>query len=323
MELIMMKTDKETSFGDQGHVFTAPRRLSCSSSSAYHLFRKEAPVGGVATAFLELMLLFMILASGLHKAKRRQGQLRTHQTRATTRQDSNEASQARCRGSEETFLSVHRHASILAHNQRTVEEEEDLWYHWTNDAVTIRNHQRQSWWYKLTTCRKKKKSVDFAATVKIMPIPIFHEYNDINDEDDDHMLEFYCPSILAEWQIMETSPPSTPSLPSLTSTVMPSIQPIDEVDDEAAFISECCETGMPEPEDSVFLSTPVTPPPSAPMTESTSSIPQTDVSPAGDWIGDYRLGGAHVRRSDRIASRQPPRRSPRLAALPRLNYRLM
>jgi hypothetical protein len=59
-------------------------------------------------------------------------------------------------------------------------------------------------------CRKTKKSVDFAATVKIMPIPIFHEYNNIDDD----MLEFYCLSILAEWQILEKSAPLTPSLPS-------------------------------------------------------------------------------------------------------------
>jgi hypothetical protein len=47
----MKNIDKETSFGDQGHLFTAPRRLSCPSSSTYHLFCKEAPVGGVATNF--------------------------------------------------------------------------------------------------------------------------------------------------------------------------------------------------------------------------------------------------------------------------------
>jgi hypothetical protein len=78
-----------------------------------------------------------------------------------------------------------------------------------------------------------------------------------------------------------------------------------------------------EPEDCTFLSAFSTLPPSTPITESTSSIPRSDVSPAGDWIDDYRLGGAHVRRSARITSRQPPRRSPRLAALPRLNYRLL
>jgi hypothetical protein len=45
------------------------------------------------------------------------------------------------------------------------------------------------------------------------------------------------------------------------------------------------------------------------------------VSPAGDWNSDPRLGGA-IRRSARITSTQPPRRSSRLAALPQLNYRL-
>jgi hypothetical protein len=48
MELTMKRFDKGATFGDQGHVLTAPRRFSCYSFSACHLLRTEAPVGGVA-----------------------------------------------------------------------------------------------------------------------------------------------------------------------------------------------------------------------------------------------------------------------------------
>jgi hypothetical protein len=49
-----------------------------------------------------------------------QGQEETrafHQTRETTRQYLNEASQARCKHSKETFLLVYHHALIHSHNQ--------------------------------------------------------------------------------------------------------------------------------------------------------------------------------------------------------------
>jgi hypothetical protein len=45
------------------------------------------------------------------------------------------------------------------------------------------------------------------------------------------------------------------------------------------------------------------------------------VDPAGDWVFNSRLGGC-VRRSTRISSKQPPRQSLRLAALPQINYKL-
>jgi hypothetical protein len=64
-------------------------------------------------------------------------------------------------------------------------------------------------------------------------------------------------------------------------------------------------------------SLPSTPPPTAPPPMSSGKTrgrfkKEAAPAPAGDWL----------RRSVRIALMQPPRRSPRLAALPRINYRL-
>jgi hypothetical protein len=61
MEMITKKIDKEAAFGDQGHVFTAPRMPSCLSSSAFRLSRMETPVGGVANFFLEFVLLVILI----------------------------------------------------------------------------------------------------------------------------------------------------------------------------------------------------------------------------------------------------------------------
>ena len=68
-------------------------------------------------------------------------------------------------------------------------------------------------------------------------------------------------------------------------------------------------------------SSPSTPPPTAPPPSSCGTRGRFNkmVAPAGDWI--YTGVGGAVRRSVRIASMQPPRRSPRLAALPRISYR--
>jgi hypothetical protein len=62
--MIMKRINDGATFGDQGHVLTAPRMLSCHSTSAYHFYRTVAPEGKVAQFFAELLLLILLVRVG-------------------------------------------------------------------------------------------------------------------------------------------------------------------------------------------------------------------------------------------------------------------
>jgi hypothetical protein len=90
-----------------------------------------------------------------------------------------------------------------------------------------------------------------------------------------------------------------------------------------------CDTGplmltLPDLDDSLISAQPTAPEPPSPAS-SPSTPPPTAPPPMSRGIrGRFKkeVAPAGVRRSVRIASMQPPRRSLRLAALPRINYRL-